>query len=210
MALKQLYQPLLQYDDEPDFDFFDHLNVDLDQQYHLVALARPATNNNAGDDPEDDEYNKAHNAVVSSSCSLLWSIISLLLLSQFYMPLLLHNYESSSAAANVSWMMACILLFVSTFYVLCHSVDIMMGPTRMRLLMMIVLLLLVPAAILMDLLLLLALWENIEPRLATPLAGSMFITTCMVIMSTRHLLATYNKGALSVIKKRKFGSHVLV
>jgi hypothetical protein len=216
MTLKPLYQPLLQYDDEPDIDFFDHWNVDLDldQQYHLVALARPATNysgNDPEEDEDDDECNKTHNDVVSSSYSMLWSITPLLLLSLFYMPLLMYNYEGASAA-NLSWMMAfsslSILLFVSTFCVLCHSVDIMNKPTRWRLLMMmmIVLLLLVN----MNLQLLLALWENIQPRLSTLLTCSLFIITCLVIISTRYLLATYNKGGMSVIKKRNFGSHVLV
>jgi hypothetical protein len=159
-----LYQPLLpqqvegvdEYDEynEPydDDDDCHHcmgpLHVDLDHQYHLVALAPPATcDNETGDEFEEEEdgHDDGHDDpdnmdtrhadddgdVMSGGNSLL-SLICLMvtfrLSSQFYMKFLLHNKNttesSSSMIHHLSWPMAVLslLLFALKFGILYHAV----------------------------------------------------------------------------------------
>lgn len=201
--------------DEPEQDHY-HLHVDLNQQYHFVALSRPATStgNNPAEQEEVNDVDDEKNIIAGRSNSLvvlLCVILPMLLSSQFYMTLLLHNESESTAHLFPTMVMLSMLLFALTLYVLFDSVGGggggggMGGLRNLRSLMMIVLL----TEILVDVLLLLVLWEKIEPRLAL-LAGSLVISTCIIIISARHLHITCFKGDFPNKRRRRFGSFVLV
>jgi hypothetical protein len=244
-----LYQPLLQEADnneesnkhDPRFSNFGPLHVHVDQQYHLVALARPATNIADDEDSseeedvledEDDAKNRKANssaaaaiAIVTSNNSmaflLLWLILTLLLTSQFYMTLWLHNHNMQPITTTTSRSMVphflcltifllSVLLYASTLYVLNQSVGGIIAGLRKnsnlrhcQVIVTIMIALLIPAEILLDILLLLVLWNQIEPRLAALLAGSLIVGTCIVVMSSRQLLISGGTGDDIATKKRR-------